>query len=70
MLIAGGSIQKSIRPELTYRDLESSADNIWSVLFMTGYLTMIGTDEGKTVDLVIPNKEIRGIFTSQILQWF
>ena len=37
---------------------------------MTGYLTMIGTDEGKTVDLVIPNKEIRGIFTSQIWQWF
>lgn len=70
VLIAGGSIQRSIRPELTYRDLESSADNIWSVLFMTGYLTMIGTDEGKTVDLVIPNKEIRGIFTSQIWQWF
>ena len=69
-LIAGGSIRKAIRPDLTYRDLDGSADNLWSVLFMTGYLTVTGLGEGGMVDLVIPNKEIRGIFTSQIWEWF
>ena len=61
-LVAGESVRKTVRPELIYREIESSAENIWSVLFMTGYLTMAGAPDGKTVDLVIPNQEIRGIF--------
>lgn len=69
-LVAGESVRKTVRPELTYREIESSAENIWSVLFMTGYLTMAGAPDGKTVDLVIPNQEIRGIFTGQIQEWF
>lgn len=69
-LVAGESVRKTVRPELTCREIESSAENIWSVLFMTGYLTMTGAPDGKTVDLSIPNREIRGIFTGQIQEWF
>ena len=59
LLISGESIKKKIRQELTYRDLDSKADNLWSILFTTGYLTKCGEDEGGMTRLVIPNKEIR-----------
>lgn len=69
-LINGEPIQKIIRQELTYKELYSSMDNIWSALFMTGYLTQKGEPNGTAYQLVIPNREIRNIFTEQILTLF
>lgn len=69
-LVAGEKIKKEIRPELTYKDMYSSIDNLWSVLFTTGYLTQRGRQEGNEISLVIPNVEIRNIFTSQIMDFF
>ena len=70
VLIDGGSVKKRIRQELTYRDLDSSIDNLWSILFTTGYLTQRGFDSNDLTELVIPNKEIRWIFVQQIREWF
>lgn len=70
LLINGGTIQKKICQELTYRDLDSSTENMWSILFTTGYLTQQGEDEGHSTRLSIPNREIQWIFTEQIRQWF
>lgn len=69
-LVNGESIKKKIKQELTYRDLDSGIDNLWSVLFTTGYLTKCGQDDGVMTGLVIPNKEIRWIFKEQIQEWF
>lgn len=69
-LISGGRVMKSINQELTYKDLYSSIDNMWSVLFTTGYLTQRGRPEGKELTLAIPNREIQDIFTEQISTWF
>lgn len=69
-LVNGESIKKKIKQELTYRDLDSGIDNLWSVLFTTGYLTKCGQDDGVMTSLVIPNKEIRWIFKEQIQEWF
>lgn len=69
-LIAGETIRKEIRQELTYRDLEDTIDNLWSVLFTTGYLTAAGEADGDIYSLKIPNLEIRKIFTQQIYSWF
>ena len=70
-LIEGGTVRKKIRQELTYADLYSSDDNIWSVLLMTGYLTPRDepSDENE-LTLAIPNNEIRLIFKDQIYEWF
>lgn len=65
----GGSIKKEIRQDLTYRDLDSGIDNLWSILFTTGYLTQRGEDDGGLTELVIPNEEIRWIFGRQIYEW-
>ena len=70
LLINGNSIKKKIRQELTYRDLDSQADNLWSILFTTGYLTQCGIDDNGATALVIPNKEIQWIFEEQIQDWF
>lgn len=70
LLMEGGSIKKEIRQDLTYRDLDSGIDNLWSILFTTGYLTQRGEDDGGLTELVIPNKEIRWIFAQQIHEWF
>lgn len=70
VLVAGGSIRKKIREELTYRDLDSDVDHLWSILFTTGYLTQLGMAEGNMAELAIPNKEIRWIFVEQIQEWF
>lgn len=69
-LVAGGIIQKEIRQELTYKDMYSSIDNIWSVLFTTGYLTLRGQADRKKFYLAIPNLEIREIYTEQIMELF
>lgn len=69
LLINGGSIKKAIRQELTYRDLDSSIDNLWSILFTTGYLTQCGQDDGDLTELVIPNREIQWIFEEQVWEW-
>ena len=69
-LVAGGVIQKEIHQELTYKDMYSSIDNIWSVLFTTGYLTLRGQAGRKRFYLAIPNLEIREIYTEQIMELF
>ena len=69
-LIAGETVTKEIHEDLTYNRLYDSVDNIWSVLFMTGYLTYRGNPEGKNYQLAIPNMEIRNIFVEQILAMF
>jgi len=70
ILINGGSIKKKIHQELTYRDWDSKIDNLWSILYTTGYLTQSGDDNDGMTRLVIPNKEIRWIFEEQIQEWF
>lgn len=69
-LVAGGIITKEIHQELTYKDMYASLDNLWSVLFTTGYLTQRGKPEGNRFQLAIPNMEIRNIFTAQIMDYF
>lgn len=70
LLMDGGSVKKKIRQELTYRDLDSDIDNLWSILFTTGYLTQRGKEENGMTELVIPNREIQWIFEEQIQDWF
>mgnify|MGYP004614381847 FL=1 len=69
-LVNGGAVQKNISQELTYKELYGSMDNIWSALFMTGYLTQRGESEGNQYNLVIPNQEIRNIITEHIMGLF
>lgn len=69
-LIGGGSVKKEIHQELTYRDLDSDMDNLWSLLFTTGYLTQDGETEDGRTGLVIPNREVRWIYIRQIRKWF
>ena len=69
-LIAGETIIKEIRQELTYSELDSSIENLWSVLFTTGYLTQRGTVGDEKYYLAIPNYEIKKLFIRQIKEWF
>lgn len=69
-LVNGGIVQKEINEELTYKELYSSMDNLWSTLFMTGYLTQRGAPDGNRYNLVIPNREIRNIITNHVLKMF
>ena len=69
-LISGEEIVKEIRQELTYSELDSSIENLWSVLFTTGYLTHKGCTESGKYHLVIPNREIRNLFVKKIREWF
>lgn len=69
-LIAGEAVEKRIRPDLTYDEIDNSVDNIWSVLYTTGYLTQDGDEESGIYRLIIPNKEVREIFVLQIWEWF
>ena len=68
-LVNGGTVVKRIHQELTYRDLYSSIDNLWSVLFTTGYLTRRGETADEAYYLAIPNLEIRKIFIEQVMEW-
>lgn len=69
-LIAGEPIEKSVQLDLTYDEIDKSIDNIWSVLFTTGYLTQADMTEQGAYKLVIPNKEVRTVYISQIQEWF
>ncbi len=69
-LISGETVTHRIRQELTYRELYDSIDNLWSVLFTTGYLTQRGAGNAGVYQLAIPNREIRQIFEEQIQEWF
>ena len=69
-LIAGEVITKEIHQELTYPEIYQTIDNIWSLLFTTGYLTQRGKAEGRQMKLAIPNLEIRDIFVTQIMEFF
>ena len=69
-LIAGEPVEKRIRLDLTYDEIDNSIDNMWSVLFTTGYLTQISNDAYSRYKLAIPNKEIREVFVLQIREWF
>ena len=74
-LVAGGFVEKQLRLDLTYDEIDNKIDNLWSVLFTTGYLTKIGEvklpdSESYAYKLVIPNKEVREVFILQIQEWF
>ncbi|MGN0008643.1 MAG: PD-(D/E)XK nuclease domain-containing protein, partial [Desulfovibrionaceae bacterium] len=78
-LLAGGCVEANIVEGLTYDSLHASEDNLWTLLYLTGYLTKARTEQmaqcgilpgGKLTPLVIPNKEVREIFTSSIADWF
>ena len=69
-LIAGNAIEKTLRLDLTYDEIDNSIENLWSVLFTTGYLTQAGMTEDGAYRLVIPNREIREVFKMQIQEWF
>lgn len=69
-LIGGGTIAKTLRQELTYRDVEDSIDNVWSVLYSTGYLTLRGHLKGKQVKLALPNREGKELFIDLVKEWF
>lgn len=70
LLLAGESVAKLVRQELTYNELDATIDNLWSVLFTTGYLTQQGRLEDGRYELVIPNLEVRELFVTQIMEWF
>lgn len=69
-LVAGEAIEKKVRLDLTYGELDSSIDNLWSVLFTTGYLTQTGRARSGVYHLVIPNREVREVFVLQVQEWF
>ena len=69
-LVAGEVIEKEIHQELTYDEIDNSIDNLWSVLFTTGYLTQAGVNEYGYYKLKIPNEEIRTVYKKQIREWF
>ncbi len=69
-LIAREAIEKNIRLELTYDEIDNSIDNLWSILFTTGYLTQQGKSERDVYQLIIPNREVREVFILQIQEWF
>ena len=74
-LVAGGFVEKQLRLDLTYDEIDNTIDNLWSVLFTTGYLTKAGEvrlpdSESYAYKLVIPNKEVREVFVLQIQEWF
>ena len=69
-LINGEAIEKAVRLELTYNEIDDSIDNLWSVLYTTGYLTRAGETEDGMYKLVIPNREVREVFVLQIQEWF
>ena len=69
-LMAGEYIEKNVRLELTYDELDNTIDNLWSVLFATGYLTHCGMTDDGAYKLVIPNREVREVYKLQIQDWF
>ena len=70
LLLSGGTIDKELHLELTYGEIDNSIENLWSVLFTTGYLTLVGKPEGGIYTLRIPNEEVKEVYKSQIREWF
>ena len=69
-LIAGKTITKTLNENLTHNEIDANIGNIWSLLYMTGYLTVADYPDGNRYELKIPNYEVRQIFTQQVLEWF
>ena len=69
-MITGKAIEKNIRLELTYDEIDNSIDNLWSVLFTTGYLTQIVKTRDGNYQLIIPNREVKEVYINQIKEWF
>ena len=69
-LINGEAIEKELRLDLTYEEIDQSIENLWSVLFTTGYLTQTGKPKDGAYRLIIPNREVREVFRLQINEWF
>ena len=69
-LIAGETITKTLNENLTHNEIDANIGNIWSLLYMTGYLTVADYPDGNRYELKIPNYEVRQIFTQQVLEWF
>lgn len=69
-LVNGEAIEKHLRLDLTYAEIDNSIDNLWSVLFITGYLTQTGMTEDGAYRLVVPNREVREVYKLQIQDWF
>ena len=69
-LINGEAIEKELRLELTYEEIDQSIENLWSVLFTTGYLTQTGRPKDGAYRLIIPNREVQEFFRLQINEWF
>lgn len=69
-LVNGGTIVKSIKQELTYKDMDDSIENVWSILLATGYLTQRGRFSNRQFELAIPNKEVRELFIDLVKDWF
>ncbi|MCD8018531.1 MAG: ATP-binding protein [Clostridiales bacterium] len=70
ILIEGGSVRKKLAQELTYRDMTNNLENIWNILFTSGYLTVGQRCEDGSYELCIPNREVRNIFTEKVDDWF
>ena len=70
ILVDGGTVKKRIHQELTYREMYATVENLWSLLYMTGYLTNAGKPDEDGMPLIIPNREIRSIFADQIMELF
>ncbi len=70
LLLSGETIEKEIHLELTYGELDTTIDNLWSVLFTTGYLTLVGKPDNGIYRLRIPNEEVKEVYRTQIRQWF
>lgn len=69
-LIEGGTVSKQVKLDLTYRELDDTIDNLWSVLLTTGYLTTCGRNEDGSYTMAIPNREVRELFATQVDEWF
>ena len=69
-LIAGETITKTLNEQLTHSEIDASIENIWSLLYMTGYLTAADYPDGNRYELRIPNREVRQIYMQQVLSWF
>ncbi|MDO4828496.1 MAG: AAA family ATPase [Clostridia bacterium] len=69
-LIAGDTITKMINEQLTHSEIDENLENVWSLLYMTGYLTVARKPSGGRYELRIPNREVREIFKRQVLSWF
>ena len=69
-LIAGETVSRQLNENLTHNEIDQNIDNVWSLLYMTGYLTVTKRPSGGWYDLRIPNREIRQIYQQQVLSWF